>query len=239
MNNSVTVCLATYNGERYLREQIISILASSKVTELIVSDDGSNDATVSIVQEINDARIKLHRGPGRGLIENFEFAISKATGNYIFLSDQDDVWEGRKVDLMLAKLKCADLVVSDCIVVDDKLHMMHPSFFKLRNSGPGIVKNIYKNTYLGCCIAFRSKVLKYVLPFPRNLPMHDWWLGLSVDLLGRVEFLDERLVYYRRHGENASSTAEHSNYSWIIRFKWRFLLLYNLFRLRIKHAKIL
>ncbi len=230
----IVVCVATYNGAKFIRQQIDSILASSLVTRVIVSDDGSEDETVEIVRSINDGRLFLTKGPGQGLIKNFEFLLQQVNEEYVYLSDQDDVWDAAKVQIILERLQSVDLVVSDCVVVDEKLSAIYPSFFDLRNSGPGFVKNIYKNRYLGCCMAFRSEVLKYVLPFPDNLPMHDWWIGLSVDMLGRVEFINEKLVLYRRHGKNVSSTAEPSNHSWRFRIKWRIWLVYLLVKLKVE-----
>lgn len=224
----IVVCVAAYNGERFISQQINSILASPLVTRVIVSDDGSFDGTVAVLKSIDDRRLTLLRGPGQGLIRNFEFLLQQVTEDYVFLSDQDDVWDSKKVQIALERLQSVDLVVSDCLVVDENLSTIHPSFFGLRNSGPGIVKNISRNTYLGCCMAFRSEVLKYVMPFPVNLPMHDWWIGLSVEMLGRVAFIDEKLVFYRRHGKNVSSTAEPSNHPWRIRVKWRLWLVYYL-----------
>lgn len=230
----IVVCVATYNGAKFIRQQIDSILASSLVTRVIISDDGSHDGTLEIIKSINDQRLNIVKGPRQGLIKNFEFLLQQVNEEYVYLSDQDDIWDVKKVQTMLQRLQSVDLVVSNCVVVDEKLNTIYPSFYNLRNSGPGFLKNVYKNTYLGCCMAFRSEVLKYVLPFPSNVPMHDWWIGLSVQMLGRVDFIDEKLVFYRRHGKNVSSTAEPSHYSWMLRIKWRIWMVYYLVKLKIQ-----
>ena len=198
--------------------------------EVIVSDDGSGDNTVEIVKSFEDARIKLIRGPHAGLISNYEFLLSHASGEYIFLADQDDVWLPNKVEVMLAHLQVADLAVCDCKVVDSQLNLLKPSFFALRHSGPGIVHNLLRNSYLGCCIAFRRRLLKYALPFPPSLPMHDWWLGLIAETFGTVVFIDQPLVMYRRHGGNVTPTSEGSNAAWITRLQWRLYLLGSMIR---------
>lgn len=200
----ISVCLACYNGARFIGEQVRSILASPKVSELLVSDDGSTDQTTQVLASIGDPRIKLLRGPGRGAVANFEYLLGCASGERIFLSDQDDVWLPRKVDAMLAALDAADLVVCDCAVVDSELKVIEPSFFRARRSRPGLLSNLWRNSFLGCCMAFRREVLSYALPFPRNVPMHDWWIGLMASRKGRVVFLDEALTLYRRHGANAT-----------------------------------
>jgi glycosyltransferase involved in cell wall biosynthesis len=109
--------MPTFNGAPYIGAQLASILASPLITEVIVSDDGSVDNTIEIVESFNDPRIKLIQGPNNGLINNYEFLFSLASGEYIFLSDQDDVWLPNKVAVMLARLQDVDLVVSDCTVV--------------------------------------------------------------------------------------------------------------------------
>lgn len=217
----ISVCLASFNGERYIREQIESILRSPKVSELIISDDGSGDATLAIVAAISDSRIKLLKGPGKGLIRNFEFLLEHAQGDYIFLSDQDDVWLDNKVDVSIEWLKTVDLVVSDCKIVDSQGQLLHDSFFAIRGSSQGVIKNLTQNSFLGCCMAFRRSVLGSALPFPASIPMHDWWLGLLANITGRVAFVDEALVLYRRHGGNASDTAGKSSASKMQQLVWR------------------
>lgn len=221
----ISVCIPTFNGAPYIGAQLESILTSPLVTEVIVSDDGSTDNTVEIVRSFNDMRIKLIQGPRVGLVSNYELLLSRASGDYIFLADQDDVWLPNKVEVMLARLRDTDLVVCDCKVVDGQLNVLHPSFFALRNSGPGLARNLLRNSYLGCCIALRKRLLKHALPFPSHLPMHDWWLGLIAETFGSVAFIDQPLMLYRRHGGNVSPTAERSRATWITRLYWRANLL--------------
>lgn len=198
---------------------------SPLITEVIVSDDYSTDNTVEIVRSFKDARIKLIQGPCAGLVKNYESLLSLVSGEYIFLSDQDDVWLPNKVEVMLEHLQNVDLAVCDCMVVDAQLNLLHPSFFAFRHSGPGLVHNLLRNSYLGCCIALRRRLLTYALPFPPHLPMHDWWLGLIAESFGSVVFIDQPLMMYRRHGGNASPTAERSRVAWITRIHWRANLL--------------
>lgn len=228
MEALTSVCMTTFNGERHIAAQLASILQSPRVGEVLVSDDGSTDRTLEIVRSFADPRIRVLQGPRAGLIRNFESVLGAARGEYIFLSDQDDVWSGRKVDAMLHALQSADLVVSDCTVVAADLQPLHPSFFALRGSGPGLLKNLARNSYLGCCMAFRRSVLERALPFPPDVPMHDWWIGLVAERFGSVRFLAEPLLQYRRHGGNASSTAERSTATWRRRFTWRISLVAHL-----------
>ncbi|MCL1139578.1 glycosyltransferase family 2 protein [Shewanella pneumatophori] len=225
--------MASYNGQPFIGEQISSIIKQlSHNDELIISDDGSNDGTLDIIQDltVRDSRIKLFRGPQKGLISNFEYAIKQAQGDYIFLADQDDVWEGNKVTTILKHLENTVLVVSDCSVNDENLGIISESFFALNGSKSGLFKNMYKNSYLGCCMAFRAELLKDILPFPSNIAMHDWWIGLIAECRYSVKFIPERLIKYRRHGGNASSTAEKSRYSMFKKFSFRITLCLNLLK---------
>jgi glycosyltransferase involved in cell wall biosynthesis len=223
--------MATYNGKEYIKEQVSSILKQlSESDELIISDDGSIDGTTEILTELSktDTRIRVLEGPKLGLIKNFENAIEQSKGEQIFLSDQDDIWLDRKVELMGEKLKQCDLVVSDCIIVDSNLHIIEDSFFIKNNSQSGIIKNIYKNSYLGCCMAFNRSILNVVMPFPKNIPMHDWYIGVLTSFIGKIGFLDDKLILYRRHGNNASPTGEKSTYSYVNKVTMRVTLLYTI-----------
>lgn len=207
--------MATYNGELYISEQISSILAQlGPDDEVIVSDDGSADSTVAIIRSFEDPRISIIQGPAIGsVMKNFESALCYANGKYIFLCDQDDTWLPDKVQHVTALLVEYDLVLTDCKVVDQVGQIIHDSFFKLRGSQPGFFKNLFKNSYIGCCMAFRREVLSYALPFPTSIHMHDWWIGLLVERLGHVYFYPRPLIAYRRHGNNASRTGEQT-YHW-------------------------
>ena len=203
--------MATYNGEKYVEEQIKSILKNlSTNDELIISDDNSKDKTVNIIKKLQkqDKRIILINGPQQGVKKNFENALRKATGEYIFLADQDDVWRDNKIEEVLKVFKEDEeitLVVHDAIVFDsDTGKILYKSFFEYRNSGRGVLKNIYKNTYIGCCMALSSKIKKYILPIPNNIEMHDQWIGIINDIKFKTKFINKKLIKYRRHTDNVS-----------------------------------
>lgn len=212
-NYSISVAMATYNGEKYIKEQIDSILKQLTVNdELIISDDGSTDTTLKIINSYNDSRIKVVNGPKIGVKQNFANAIKNCTGKYIFLSDQDDIWIDNKVNKVLRTFennKCT-CIVHDAIVFDSNTNnILYDSFYKLRNSKKGIVKNIIKNSYIGCCMAFDSKMKNKILPIPNDIEMHDQWIGLLNDKYGKNIFIDDKLLKYRRHNDNVSSLSHH------------------------------
>lgn len=205
--------MATFNGEKYITEQLDSILIQlGPDDEVVVSDDGSADGTVEIIKSYSDPRIVLlnhKKNPqkfGFGYTaKNFENALKRAKGDIIFFADQDDVWLPDKVSMMTAALKNADLVLSDCIITDESLNIISSSKFYLEKVNAGFFRNVYKSGYLGCCIAFRKNLLKDILPFPENVP-HDLWIGLLAECYGKVNLLNRPTLLYRRHQNNVSAT---------------------------------
>ena len=198
----ITVCLASYNGEKFIKEQIESILIQLHPNdELIISDDGSVDNTIAIISSIIDSRIKLlPNNSFKDPIKNFQNCLQYASGDFVFLSDQDDIWIEKKCDKMVALLEKYDLVVSDSVIVDEDLNMLEASFFKFFGSGKGILKNVMKSSYYGSCMAFRKSLLEKSLPFPNTKEIgHDLWIGLVGEITGKVLFYNEPLILYRRH----------------------------------------
>ncbi len=198
----VSVCLASYNGEKFIKEQILSILHQLNFDdELIISDDSSTDHTVEIIKSIDDSRVKLLAiNQFKDPIKNFQNALKNAKGEVVFLSDQDDVWLTDKYSDTLQLLKSYDLVVSDSIIVDEQLNTLHPSFFKYFKSGKGILKNMLKSSYYGSCMAFNRMLLDTALPFPDTKEIgHDLWIGLVAEMTGEVLFYQKPLILYRRH----------------------------------------
>lgn len=205
----ISVCIAAFNGEKYIEEQILSVLGNlDSQDEIIISDDGSSDRTRRIVDDLaeKDRRIRIIDGPRKGLIKNFENAIVHSKGDIIFLCDQDDVWKDNKVKMVLDIFGNTDctLVMHDACIVDSNLRILGCSFFEFKKCKKGYWRNLIKNSYIGCCMAFKRSILDYAIPFPDNIPMHDQWIGLLSERVGKVEFCNEQLLLYRRHSNNAS-----------------------------------
>lgn len=220
--------MATYNGGKYIKEQVSSILSQlSCHDELIVSDDGSSDDTVSILQSFDDDRIQILEGPRCGLTYNFENAIRHARGEYIFLSDQDDVWEPQKVERMLVALAEADLAVSDAWIADENALSTGRSLYDLSTPHSGFFRTVYHSSYIGCCMAFRKSILKKLLPFPPHIVMHDYWIGQIADMYYKTTFIPDKLLCYRRHGANTSAlTTGKSPLSLRQKVTYRFWIVY-------------
>lgn len=205
--------MATCNGSRFIRAQLESILPQlGSGDELIVSDDASTDDTLEIVRSFNDPRIRLLTGNEfRSPVRNFEHALCNASGQIVVLSDQDDVWLPGRLDLVREHLgRHIDqvfLVMMDGEIVDAQGACLEQSIFAANHAGRGILKNIYDNTYTGCCLAFTRPLLEIALPFPHRIPMHDMWLGLLAEIFGQVEFVPAKTIQYRRHGSNTSFSS--------------------------------
>ena len=224
----ISVCIPTYNGEMFIKQQIESILRQIDVSdEIIISDDSSSDKTVAIIESFKDSRIKLIKNNNfRSPIFNLENALKHAKGDYVFLSDQDDIWHDKKVEITVPLLNKYNTVVSDCIIIDEKERQISTSYFEKNNSKPGLVSNLFKNSYLGCCMAFDRKILNAALPFPKKIAMHDIWLGLITELIGHPLFINDKLISYRRHTENFSSTTQSSQNSLLYKITYRVQFIY-------------
>lgn len=212
----ISVCIATYNGERYIEAQLKSILSQLSVDdEVIISDDSSDDNTLRIVNSLGDERIYVIANQKfRSPIFNFENAINHAKGDFIFLADQDDVWLDGKIKTMMQALQHHDLVVSDCRVVSETLEVIFDSYFDRINARPGFFRNFFKtSSYIGCCMAFNRKVVDLALPFPKTIPMHDFWIAMLAEWKFKIKFVYEPLLLYRRHSGNASGTGGKSRNS--------------------------
>jgi glycosyltransferase involved in cell wall biosynthesis len=210
----ISVCLASKNGELFIKEQIDSILIQlSKNDELIISDDNSDDNTVNILNTYHsDSRVRIYRSDFNNHVMNFEFVLKKARGNYIFLSDHDDVWLPDKVNVMLSYLQKNDMVVSNSLVVDKDLNPLFNFFTRsasAMNSDSTILK-VLRSPTSGSCMAFTRNLLEKSLPFPANMYMHDRWLWAIACTLGSSPLIiDDVLILYRRHDANFTNQNGH------------------------------
>ena len=202
----ISVCMATYNGERFLRRQLETILPQLAAgDELVIADDSSTDGTVAIIRAFDDPRIRLFTGNRfRSPIFNFEFALQQARGDILVLADQDDVWLENKLAVVRDRFATPPfgpvLIALDGYVVDEAEQVVADSIFARLDAAPGVLKNLWNNRYLGCCLAFNRELLDVALPFPRRIPMHDIWLGQLCQLVGSTEFVPEKTILYRKHG---------------------------------------
>jgi glycosyltransferase involved in cell wall biosynthesis len=208
----VSACMAAYNGGAFVETQLQSILPQLKPQdEVVIVDDGSTDDTLQRIAKIGDARIRiLKHEHNAGVVATFEDALRSATGDILFLSDDDDVWAPSKVRRFLDAFESGpdvEIVQSRVRMIDERDRPMPDS--RINRHGrfsPGFWRNLFINHYQGSAMALRASLLGRVLPFPALKSfLHDVWIGTRNDLLGgKFVFIDEDLLFYRRHGHNAS-----------------------------------
>lgn len=206
----VSIAVTTYNGAKYLRAQLDSLLAQDySNVEILVADDGSSDATLDILREYESQPnfTWWQNENNLGYIKNFESVIEKCSGQFIALCDQDDIWYPGKISHSLAKLREDDALLAYCdadlIASDDTL--IGANLLSHSISGP-ISGTQYRKFYLlntinGCTAVISRELFEMATPFPREIP-HDWWLAYVASVQGRLSFLGERLLGYRMHSNN-------------------------------------
>jgi glycosyltransferase involved in cell wall biosynthesis len=226
-----SICMTTYNGEKYVQKQIKSILDQMGADDqIIVCDDKSVDSTVDIVSSFQDSRIKIVVNDNNlGFSKNFSNCISLAEGDFIFLSDHDDIWLSGKIDKYLNIFQDesdAISIMSNMEIINEDGMIINSRFLNLetgyKNRLVRVLCNFIRSNYYGCSIAFRKELKYRILPLPFHF---DTWIGLVSDIYGRCYHLDEITMQYRRHGNNFSTMKTSKPH---IVVKWRFYLLLNL-----------
>lgn len=212
----VSVALCTYNGEKYIKQQLESIINQTLVPdEIVICDDCSKDSTVSMVNDMLSSWggrliVKVNE-ENLGFVKNFEQAISLCTGDIIFLSDQDDVWDLSKIEIIsrvFEEDKDAVMVFHDAEVVDQNLKTINPSFWNiLEFNYMDFLKNDYRhlevgNVVQGSASAIRKELVDYAKPIP-PMAWHDEWLALCAISLGKLIPIPQKLLKYRQTGHNA------------------------------------
>lgn len=198
----ISVALCTYNGEKFLLEQMDSILAQTyKNLEIIIVDDCSADKTTEIINVYaeKDKRIKLFRNDANlGFNKNFEKALSLTSGEYLSISDQDDIWSPQKLQQLLDNIKNNWLIFSNSSYLGDSKQGRLLNDFKLPSNYKGI---LLRNHVTGHTSLLHRDFLNYVLPFPES-GYYDWWMGFVASYHNKIAFLDEVLTLYRVHSDS-------------------------------------
>ncbi|MBS1800290.1 MAG: glycosyltransferase [Acidobacteria bacterium] len=220
----ISVCMAAYNGERYIQVQLASILEQlNSDDEIVIVDDCSSDRTCELISGMGDNRIRLiQHKKNAGAKKTFEDAIRNALGEILFLSDQDDIWPPGKVDKVCQAFdrnRDVQIVATSFKVIDNDGEFTYDSVYSnWPRFRPGLIANIWSNRVLGSTMAIRSSDVYKILPFPAKYWVeHDAWI-MAVNSItgGKVAYLDEPLLFYRRHRQNLSTPL-----SWRLRIKKR------------------
>jgi len=220
----VDIVLATYNGEKYLAQQLDSIIAQTYINwRLLISDDGSSDKTNSIIEKYAkiDKRILLvNKNRQGGVVQNFSKALEFVNADYIMFCDQDDYWLPEKIAHLKGILeekekltgKVPLLVFSDLIIVDENLKILKQSFYAGTGWNPANNFDtrflLWRSTVYGCSVMFNKSLYDVATPFSPEISMHDQWFALKASLTGHVLYSKDSHVYYRQHANNYGGLKE-------------------------------
>lgn len=224
MLDTIDVLMTTYNGEKYLQEQIESILNQTYTNiQLIISDDCSQDETKEILKKYkNHPQVKIYyQEHNLGYVKNFEFLIKHVEHNLYMMSDQDDIWLPQKIEKTYKKMcdEKADLVFTDLEIVDENAKTISKSFNKEMKKAHKINKTIGTNKFeylynniTGCTILTKKELIDKILPFPENTKyiIHDSWIGLITSFNGKISYLEEPTILYRQHTNNQVGADRHT-----------------------------
>lgn len=221
LNTSISVCMATFNGEDFIIEQINSILNNlDPHDELIIVDDSSNDHTIDVINNLNDKRIKLFiNKTNMGEVFSFNKALSHAANKFIFFSDQDDVWLNGRAKLMIKALKSnnAYLLTSNFSWIDKNGNSLKIDYDGVQGKNSSkYINNIIdiflgKTNYFGCAMMIKKEFLKIIYPIPKFVESHDLWIALAANLLKKNIHIDNETLLKRFHNNNATSTISNRN----------------------------
>lgn len=217
MNDKYDIILASYNGSKYIKEQVDSILASIKfcdiaiINQLIITDDNSTDNTEKIIREnySNHPFIGFYRNElGSGVINNFQNGLNKSTARYIFLCDQDDIWHIDKIQRTMHAFFQTEnsqlpfLIITNVNLVDEKLKFIGKAHDFLPSDPQNPVKTAYRSYGQGCSMAFNKSLMNKVGSISSAAVMHDWWILLIASNFGIVKYIETPLLDYRQHDNN-------------------------------------
>jgi glycosyltransferase involved in cell wall biosynthesis len=227
-NKKIDVLMAVFNGEKYIRQQVESILNQTyKNIHLSIRDNCSEDRTREIVSELiiqypNQITL-LPSFQNVGIIGNFSALIDQAKADYIMLSDSDDVWLPEKIAKTMKKMEELEaryeagtplLVHTDLHVVNENLGIIHPSFWKYCYLNPKLPhtlsRQLIQNQITGCTLMINRALSDIAQPIPQEAIMHDWWLGICTAAFGKSDIVDEPTLLYRQHGKNETGAKRYS-----------------------------
>jgi glycosyltransferase involved in cell wall biosynthesis len=231
----ISVCMATYNGEEWIKDQLLSILQQLGLNdEIIIVDDKSNDKTIDIITKLNDSRIKIFISEkNMGPKVAFEKAMYLSKGDIIYLSDQDDIWVNGRMKMMKDALEkektCLVSSKFDCFDNNGNRIKKHETILKSEKSD-AYLRNIIdiflgKSNYFGCVMAFTKRLKKIILPIPVFVESHDLWIAMAANILSSNTHIEEITLHRRIHGNNLS-LIKRSMYK---KIKSRFVFLFSIF----------
>ncbi len=225
---TVGIVMAAYNSEKFIGEQLDSILSGTyQDIHIYVRDDGSTDNTVSIVKEYEQkypCKVQLvENKQNGGLVKNFLTGVMEAKENYIMFSDHDDVWLPDKVKVTLEAMQEAEasegeqpiVVFTDNTIVDGDLKPLGASFYERSHfdfNQMGLSYMLMENKLIGCTMMINRSLAEKIKVLPDHARVHDWWIALIAAAFGKIVFVNEQTMLYRQHGSNVIGNRSFSKY---------------------------
>ena len=224
--HEISVLMATYNGGKYIKEQLDSLQAQSyEKWTLYIRDDCSTDNTTNILKEYQNREPRIHLLPSSttniGALGNFNRLMSNASGKYFMFCDQDDIWLPDKIKETVDLMKNSEdrygkdfpiLIHTDCSVIDSDRRLVAPSFMQYQHmkhekQNPLRVL-LTQNFVTGCTVMINKSLLNACLPVPSQALMHDWWIALVAAAAGKICYLPQKTMLYRQHGKNVAGAKK-------------------------------
>jgi glycosyltransferase involved in cell wall biosynthesis len=211
----ISIALATYNGAKFLRKQLESILNQSVTDfEVVVCDDCSTDKTPQILQEYasRDSRFKVYQNAKNlGFKKNFEHILTLCKGEFIAFCDQDDIWEPNHLEILYKNIGENDCIGANSLIIDEKgvsqnktLLEYWPIHVMPKNEKELFQHELYSNVIQGTASLIRASLIKQALPIPEDIKYHDYWFALVAGLNEKCKYISDVVLKYRRHSNNAS-----------------------------------
>lgn len=226
--DKISIVMATYNGGRFLKEQLNSLCKQTRIPdEVIVVDDGSTDNTLAILEEFSKVlNLSIHINTNHlGVNGNFEKGLNLCSGDYIMFCDQDDYWLPNKIELMYKKMLEIEDKKTPCIVSSRDTYAdinlkespqlnPYPSYIFYPKNNCDYRETVIKHLSQGCAMMLNRKCLEYILPIPNNEVCYDYYIGFIVAMIGKKYDMKESLMLYRVHGNNVTASIN-NNYTQI------------------------
>lgn len=217
----ISIALATYNGEKFISQQLDSILQQTFSNfEVICVDDNSIDSTYNILEKYSkaDKRIKCFKNKKQlGFKKNFERAISLCTGEFVAFCDQDDVWTENHLQILLDNIKDNDIVVANAMMVDGDLNSLNYTMreclgiVSVLNDSEYLNRHtLYRNVFQGAASMVTESVAKKMIPIPDEVRYHDYWAAAIAACYKGCAYTDDIVLYYRQHGANVTTNKHYT-----------------------------
>lgn len=223
----ISVAMAVYNGEKFIEKQIDSIMKQlSSDDELVISINESTDNSLEVINKKaeEDKRIKVINNPDKGVTQNFNCALLNCSGDYIYISDQDDIWKDNKIETVQKYLEGEyDVLFHNFISINEYDEIISKPFFDENVVNTSRMRTFFKPRQSGCCMAFKKSFVEKYIPMPLKVESYDHWLAMVSVKKGKVIVIDDVLIEHRLHSNNVTEKKKRSIFK-IFKSRWDLLM---------------